>query len=117
MLKFLTDADFNGRIYRAIRRLEPNIDIVRVQDIGLRTADDPTILEYAANEDRILLSHDRCTMIRHAWDRIDAGLEMPGLVIADADNNRIGQMRDDIITIALASYSNEWRNQIVILPL
>ena len=38
---------------------EPTLDIVRVQDVGLRTASDPDILAWAASEGRILLTHDR----------------------------------------------------------
>ncbi|MEI1374852.1 DUF5615 family PIN-like protein [Nostoc sp. UHCC 0926] len=33
-------------------RRNPNIDIIRVQDVDLSGKDDPTILEWAAQEDR-----------------------------------------------------------------
>jgi len=36
MISFLADEDFDGRIVRGIERRLPNLDIVRVQDVGLR---------------------------------------------------------------------------------
>jgi predicted nuclease of predicted toxin-antitoxin system len=39
-------------------RRQPDIDIIRVQDVGLSGEDDPIVLEWAAQEGRILLTHD-----------------------------------------------------------
>lgn len=48
MVRFLADENFNNQIVRGILRRNPNVDIVRVQDMGLSEADDPTVLEWAA---------------------------------------------------------------------
>jgi hypothetical protein len=45
MLFLIADENFNNAIVRGLLRLKPNLDIVRVQDVGLSGADDPTILE------------------------------------------------------------------------
>lgn len=45
-------------VLRGLRRVEPRLDIVRVQDTAIAQAADPVVLEWAANEDRILLTHD-----------------------------------------------------------
>jgi predicted nuclease of predicted toxin-antitoxin system len=58
MLRFLADEDFDRAIVRGVLRLRPNIDIVRVQDVGLRTKQDPIVLSWAAEQGRILLTHD-----------------------------------------------------------
>ena len=58
MLLFVTDENFNNDIVRGARRRLPTIDIVRVQDVGLLSADDPSILEWAALTGRVLLTHD-----------------------------------------------------------
>jgi predicted nuclease of predicted toxin-antitoxin system len=55
-MHLLTDEDFNGSILRGLLRRLDRLDIVRVQDVGLLHTDDPTILEWAANEQRILLT-------------------------------------------------------------
>lgn len=36
MLRLATDEDFNNRILRGLLRRRPDLDIVRVQDAGLR---------------------------------------------------------------------------------
>ena len=35
-----------------------SVDLVRVQDVGLEQADDTSILAWAAENNRILLTHD-----------------------------------------------------------
>lgn len=81
-IKFAIDADFDNDILRGLLRRNPELNIVRVQDVGLRTADDPTILEWAANEGRILLTHDVTTMTAHANDRSRKHQPMPGIFVA-----------------------------------
>ncbi|MEG4939059.1 DUF5615 family PIN-like protein [Microcoleus sp. F4-D5] len=48
MLRFLADENFNNQIVRGILRRNPDVDIVRVQDVGSIEAEDPTVLEWAA---------------------------------------------------------------------
>ncbi len=79
MLPFVADENFNNDIVRGIRRRNPALDIVRVQDIGLFAADDPSILEWAAHFGRVVLTHDVATMTRYAYDRVREGKPMPGV--------------------------------------
>ena len=53
MLRFAADENFNNDIVRAVRLIRPDIDIVRIQDIGLAGKDDPSILQWAAEEKRL----------------------------------------------------------------
>jgi hypothetical protein len=48
MLRLLSDENFNGDIVRGLLLRRPDLDLRRVQDVGLGEADDPTILEWAA---------------------------------------------------------------------
>ncbi|MGL4881963.1 MAG: DUF5615 family PIN-like protein, partial [Waterburya sp.] len=79
MLRFLADENFNNQIFRGILRRNPNIDVVRVQDMGLTGADDRTILKWAAQHQRVVLTHDVATMTNFAYERVQAGHPMPGL--------------------------------------
>ena len=79
MLKLAADEDFNNRIIRGSLRRAPALDLVRAQDAGLRSRDDALVLEWAANEGRVLLTHDVTTMRTHAYARVAAGLPMPGV--------------------------------------
>ena len=54
-LRFLADEDFDNDIVRGMLRRLPNLDIVRAQDVGLSGALDPRVLEWAAQEGRVLL--------------------------------------------------------------
>ncbi len=69
MLKLATDENFNNDILRGILRRNPDLDILRIQDVGLSGADDPTVLKWAAQEERILLTHDVQTITRDAYKR------------------------------------------------
>lgn len=79
MLRLAADADFNDRIVRGLLRRNPGMDIARVRDAGLASAADPSVLEWAARERRVLLTHDVSTMTRHAYERAARGLSMPGV--------------------------------------
>jgi predicted nuclease of predicted toxin-antitoxin system len=52
------DENINRDIVRGLLRTQPNLDIVRAQDVGLSGADDGAILEWTAREGRVLLTHD-----------------------------------------------------------
>src|SRR5436190_24343346 len=108
MVRALTDMDFNGRIVRGVLRLRPTFDMVRVQDSGLaQDTPDPDILEWAAQNDRIVLTHDRNTMVGFARDRVAAGLPMPGLIVVD-NTASIGRIITDLLLIDDATGHAEW---------
>lgn len=114
-MRLVTDENFNGSILRGLVRRLPELDVVRIQDVGLIHADDPTILEWAANEGRILLSHDVATITLYAYERIKNGLPMPGVVevIATAP---IGQVIDDLYLFVCCSLPDEYEGQILFIP-
>ena len=90
--------------------------MVRVQDVGRRTAEDPDILEWAAQENRILLTHDRRTMPKFAYERVRAGLPMPGAFVIRNRPHQIGQMVEDILLVVLGSSPEEWKDRVTYLP-
>lgn len=116
MIRFLSDEDFNRRILRGLRRRIPSLDVVRVQDVGLITRPDTEVLEWAANENRVVLTHDVTTMSRYAFDRVNQNLPMPG-VIEVAQDVPIGEAIEDLVLIAECSLENEWQNQVLYIPL
>ena len=61
-MKFLADENFDNRIVRGMIRRQPDLDILRVQDLEIAGADDPTVLGWAAQAGRILLTHDERTV-------------------------------------------------------
>ena len=116
MLHLLADENFNNDIVRGLLRKKPDLDIVRVQDVGLRGAEDPVILEWAANEGRLVLTHDAATMAYYAYERVKRGLSMPG-VIEVADDLPLSQVIEDLLLLAEYSNKGEWESQVIYLPL
>lgn len=80
MLRLLADENFNRHIVRGLLRRLPSADIIRVHDAGLGGWGDAQILEWAATEKRILLTHDVRTIPAFVQERADLGLTMPGVI-------------------------------------
>lgn len=116
MLALAADEDFNNRILDGLIRRNLAIDIMRVQDAGMSGKSDPEILEWAASEKRVLLTHDVTTMRQHAYNRVIAGLPMPG-VFEVAQDVPIGVTIEEILFLAECSVEGEWEGQVRFLPL
>lgn len=116
MLALAADENFNNDIVRGLRRRAPDLDIVRVQDVGLSGADDPVVLEWAADERRVLFTHDVSTITRYAYDRVRSGKSMPG-VFEVSRNVALRAAIEDILLIAQGSMEGEWEGQVRYLPL
>lgn len=116
MIRLLADENFNELIIRNLRQRLPGIDIVRVQDVGLRTLDDPAILEWAANNNRLLLTHDKKTMPNFAYQRVYKGLSMPGVFVISDSASRV-TIVENLITILQASNEDDWKDDVTFLPL
>jgi predicted nuclease of predicted toxin-antitoxin system len=78
MLRLASDENFNGDIVRGLLFRLPELNLLRVQDVGLGGAIDPVVLAWAAENDRIVLTHDRATLPNFAYERVVAGEAMPG---------------------------------------
>jgi predicted nuclease of predicted toxin-antitoxin system len=75
-VRFLADADLNYAVIHGLRLREPFIDFKTANDAGLEGLSDPEVLELAAREERVLVSHDKSTMPVHFAARV--GSEKPG---------------------------------------
>jgi Domain of unknown function (DUF5615) len=116
VIRLAADENFNGLIVRGLLRRNPNLDILRVQDIEVSEADDPVVLEWAARERRILITHDVNTIPRFVYERILAGKPMPG-VFEVSDSLPIGEAIEDLLLLAECSQEGDWEGQIVYIPL
>ena len=107
MLHLAVAENFNNNIVRGVLRRKPDTDIVRVQDVGLSGADDPRILNWAAQEGRVLLTHDVSTITKFAYERVEAGQAMPG-VLEVSRTAPIGPVIDDLVLLIESSLEGEW---------
>lgn len=116
MVRLLSDENFNGEIVRGLLLRRPDLDLHRVQDVGLEAADDPAILEWAAANNRIVLTHDRATMPDFAYARVVRGQPMPGIFVVD-DRMSVRQAIDEVLLVEVCSEQAEWVGLVVYLPL
>lgn len=64
--------------------------------IRLSGADHPSVLQWAADQGRIVVTHEISTMAKHAFDRIAAGQPMPGVFeVTSVGPYRTGYRRFD----------------------
>ena len=116
MLSVLSDENFNGDIVRGLFLSQPRLDLLRVQDVGLREVGDPEILDWAANNPRVLLTHDRATMPNFAYDRLIQGKQMAGLFVVN-DRMPVRQAIDELLLLIECSELSEWQDIVLYLPL
>ncbi len=92
-MSLLADENVDPKIIAQIRLHIPDVDFLHVRDVGLNQTPDTTILEWAAANDRVVVTHDKSTMRDFAEDGVRAGLPMPGLFVLH-DNLPTGARRE-----------------------
>jgi hypothetical protein len=116
MKRLVSDENFSGPILSGLMRRDAEIDVVRVVDAALSGVRDTALLGWAAANKRVILSHDRKTMLPDAARRIAAGDSMEGLILV-GQNCPINQAIEEIL-LNLECYAEEgWQNRIVTIPL
>ncbi len=115
-MKFAADENFNNDVIRGLLRRKPDLDIVRIQDTAIMSRSDSTVLAWAAQEGRILLTHDVRTVTKYTYERVEAGLSMPGVFEVD-DTMPLGTAIDDLLLLIECSIEGEWEGQVCYVPL
>lgn len=116
MISLLADHNFNEHIVDGLTRRVPNLDIILVRNVDLAEAIDPIVLEWAASEGRVLLTHDRRTVPAYARARLDAGLTMPGVFLVN-DDMPIGLAVEQLVIAVQCLSKEECENVIRYFPL
>lgn len=116
MIRFLADANLNKWIVDGCLRLEPTIDFLSANEANLWRVPDPKVLALAAEQNRILISHDTRTMPRHFGNFLQAHGSSPGLILVPQDLP-IGKAIEDLVLIWGASDAYECENRILRIPL
>ena len=114
-IQFLADEDLRRAIVLGFRRREPSASFVPAYEVGVAGKDDPTVLQIAAEQNRILVSHDVRTMPRHFQNFISRQTS-PGVIMIP-QKLPVSTAIEQLLLIWLASEAGEWINQIRFLPL
>ena len=81
MLRLLIDQDLDQVILRGLLLRVPNLDVVTAHQGNLSGASDHQLLAWAAEQARVVVTHDRRTMPYHAAERIADGKRISGIII------------------------------------
>jgi hypothetical protein len=114
---FQFDEDIHRPIILRLRRLEPHIKLFTARDAGLLHEPDDRVLEVAAENRRLLVSHDVRTLPAAANARIASGLPMWGLILIPQARRSEKAVIDDLALIYHASEGEDWIGRIAYLPL
>lgn len=115
-IRFLADADLNRAIVSGTLRREPFLDFMTAHAAGLRGMHDPEVLALAAEQQRVLVSHDVGTMPAQFRAFRNAGKHSAGVFLVSQSLD-VGTAIDELLLIWLASEASEWENRLEWLPL
>lgn len=115
-MRFLADENFNGKLLAGLLAALPELDIVRVQDTTRYASPDPELLAWAADEERVLLTHDVQTIAGYAYDRVRQGLRMPGIIEVRLTRG-LGSAIDELVLMIGASTPDEFEDQVRYIPI
>ena len=112
--RFLADEDLNHAIVRGLIRREPSVEFATVVDTGLAGTSDDGVLDFAAENSLLLVSHDVNTMRALAEKR---GAVEPGTygLLLVPQSAPIGAVIDSLHLIWSVTDDEDWRNRIEFL--
>ena len=115
MLRLLIDQDLDYDIIRGLVRRISQLDAVTAFEIGMAKATDFQLLSRAAQEGRVLVTHDRKTMPAHAAELMSRGTDIAGVLVVPR-RIALHQVIDDLELMINCSENEEWVNIIRYLP-
>lgn len=114
-IRYQADADLNQVIVTGVLRRKPTIDFQTAFAAGLEGVKDPEVLAIAAQQGRILVSHDRKTMPSEFAKFLD-NHQSAGVIIVSR-RLPIEVVIEELLLIWEVSIAEEWVNRIAKLPL
>jgi hypothetical protein len=115
IVRYQADADLNQAMVTGVLRREPTIDFQTAFAAGLKGVKDPEVLAIAAQQERILISHDRKTMPSE-FAKFITSYQGSGVIIISR-KLPIEVVIEELLLIWAASSAEEWVNRIAKLPL
>lgn len=97
-IRFQADADLKHAIIAGVLRRAAGVDFQRAEAGPLEGLDDRVVLALAADEGRVLVSHDQNTMEGHFREFIRTR-NSPGLILIPQRRVNIGQAIESLVLI------------------
>ncbi|MGI8980482.1 MAG: DUF5615 family PIN-like protein [Pirellulaceae bacterium] len=116
MVRLLGDENFNDDILQGVLDDNSAIVFLRVREVGLESKPDAVVLQWAAENGYVVVSHDANTMIHEASKRIRTGLPCPGLLILKL-RMPYREAIDELVMAAVCGDPIDFRDLVIHLPL
>jgi hypothetical protein len=113
-VRFQADNDLNRTIIVGLRRREPSVSFQTAAQAQLDGLPDREVLHRAANENRVLVSHDLNTLLPE-FQAFTEAASSPGLVLIP-QRLSIGHAIESLLLLWSASEHDEWRDRVCLLP-
>ena len=115
MLRILLDQDFDHDILRGVVRRISGLDYLTSFSARVGRLSDIELLRWAAQKQRILLTHDLKTMPSIFEELYLQGAELEGIFIVPRGMS-MARSIDDLSILIACSENDEWKNTVLILP-
>ncbi|MEX2138515.1 MAG: DUF5615 family PIN-like protein [Pirellulales bacterium] len=115
-MRFATDENFDNHLLQALIRRYSDLNIVRIQDTFLHGDEDDEVLQWCAQEERILLTHDVSTLIAFAYQRVGRSMPMPG-VWEVSRTMAITDILNDLAVLIECGGQEDFQDRVIFIPL
>ena len=113
-IRYQADNDLRKAIVRGAVRREPRMNFRSAQAARLDGVPDPEVLALAADEGRILVSHDFETIPRH-FRLFTQTRHSPGVLLV-RQALPVGEAIETLLLVWEASEADEWVNRLCLVP-
>jgi hypothetical protein len=114
VIDLLLDHNFDHAYTRELKRRIPELEFVTAFEVGLYESDDKQLLLWAAENRRVLFTHDRKTIPRYYAEIINAGGTSSGVLLVPSWVT-IGEVIDEMELLIVCSDHDEWINRLHIV--
>ena len=114
-IRFQADADLKQAIVASVLRREATLDFQRAETVRLEGLRDSAVLVLAAEQGRVLVSHDQNTMETHFREFVRER-KSPGLILIPQRRVSVGQAIENLVLIWEVLDAADLENRVCLLP-
>jgi predicted nuclease of predicted toxin-antitoxin system len=114
-VRFQADADLKQAIVTGAIRRQPKLNFCSANEAKLEGLKDPEVLDIAARDRRLLVTHDRKTMPKEFGEFVMTKTSFGVLIVSQSIS--VNEAIDTLILIWETTTAEEWINQIMSIPL
>jgi predicted nuclease of predicted toxin-antitoxin system len=113
-MKILLDEHIDRDVLLGVYRKTLNAEMKLAVDVGLQGKSDSELLEWAAQNGYILLTKDKATMSTFAYQRMQEGLEVFGVILITRHLS-IGEIIKNLVLLVECATEEEFKSAFILL--